>query len=66
MAQANNATAPATAPVPQAHSPWGEAWRVFRSNKAALFGLALLVALIAMMVAGPALYGVQAFDIVGA
>lgn len=50
----------------EALSPWREAWRVFASNKAALLGLGLLVAVVAMMVAGPGLYGVQSFDIAGA
>jgi peptide/nickel transport system permease protein len=46
-------------------SPGREAWRVFRRNKAAMLGLALLAALVAMMTAGPALYGVSPMDIVG-
>lgn len=45
-------------------SPWREAWHVFRSNKAALFGLALLSLIVLTMVFGPALYGVEPFDIV--
>jgi peptide/nickel transport system permease protein len=48
----------------KASSPWHESWRVFRSNTAALFGLALLVGLIAMLLFGPGVYGVMAFDIV--
>ena len=50
----------------EALSPWREAWRVFASNKAALLGLALLAAVVLMMLAGPGLYGVAAFDIAGA
>ena len=50
--------------MPHASSPWRESWRVFRSNRAAVFGLALLVGLIAMMWVGPYAYGVKAFDIV--
>lgn len=50
----------------EALSPWREAWRVFASNKAALLGLLMLAAVVAMMVAGPGLYGVAAFDIAGA
>ncbi|MFO1330173.1 MAG: ABC transporter permease [Rubrivivax sp.] len=50
----------------EALSPWREAWRVFASNKAALLGLALLAAVVMMMLAGPGLYGVAAFDIAGA
>ena len=46
-------------------SPWREAWRVFSSNKAALLGLALLAAVLALMTAGPGLYGVEASDIAG-
>jgi|APFre7841882724_1041349.scaffolds.fasta_scaffold38796_2 peptide/nickel transport system permease protein len=47
-------------------SPTREAWRVFRRNKAAILGLALLVFVIAVMALGPTLYPVPAFDIVGA
>lgn len=55
---------PVPAPTARASSPWHESWRVFRSNRAAVFGLALMVVLIALMLAGPGLYGVKAFDIV--
>lgn len=49
-----------------ARSPWAEAWGVFRQNRAALIGLGL-VALIALLVlAGPWLYPVDPFEIVGA
>ena len=47
-------------------SPWREAWHVFRGNKAALLGLALLGGLVVAMVFGPSLYGVKPFDIVAA
>jgi peptide/nickel transport system permease protein len=50
----------------EALSPWREAWRVFASNKAALLGLAMLAAVVVMMLGGPALYGVDSFDIAGA
>lgn len=50
----------------EALSPWREAWRVFSSNKAALLGLLLLALVGAAMGLGPGLYGVAAFDIVGA
>jgi len=50
----------------EALSPWREAWCVFRRNKAAVLGLLLLVAVLAVMLVGPGLYGVQAFDLVGA
>lgn len=49
----------------QALSPWREAWRVFRSNQAALLGLAMLCAVVLTMVLGPGLYGVGAFDLSG-
>jgi peptide/nickel transport system permease protein len=58
----NHAQAPS--PLPHASSPWHESWRVFRSNRAAVFGLALLAGLMAMMLLGPGIYGVKAFDIV--
>ncbi len=47
-------------------SPWREGWRVFRSNKAAMLGLSLLIALALMMVFGPGVYGVAAMDIAAA
>ena len=50
----------------EALSPWREAWRVFRSNKAALLGLLMLTGVLAMMLLGPDLYGVGPFDISGA
>jgi peptide/nickel transport system permease protein len=50
----------------EALSPWHEAWRVFRSNKAAMLGLAILLALVGLMLVGPSAYGVEPFDIAGA
>lgn len=47
-------------------SPWREAWHVFRSNKAALLGLALLTVIVVAMLGGPGWYGVEPFDIVAA
>jgi peptide/nickel transport system permease protein len=47
-------------------SPSKEAWRIFRSNKAAILGLALLVTVALVMAFGPALYGVGPFDLAGA
>lgn len=47
-------------------SPSREAWRVFRGNKAAIAGLVVLVAIVTVMIVGPALYGVGPFDLVGA
>jgi peptide/nickel transport system permease protein len=55
-----------TAPSIEALSPWREAWRVFRSNKAALLGLALLSVVVIAMLVGPDLYGVAPFDITAA
>lgn len=53
-------------PTQQALSPWYEAWRVFRSNKAAIVGLVALSVVILTMMFGPGLYGVSPFDIVAA
>ena len=50
----------------EALSPWREAWRVFRSNQAALLGLAMLCVVVLTMMLGPGLYGVGAFDLAGA
>ena len=50
----------------EALSPWREAWRVFRSNQAALLGLALQCVVVVTMLLGPGLYGVGAFDLSGA
>lgn len=50
----------------EALSPRREAWRVFSGNKAALLGLVLLSAVVLMMLLGPDLYGVAAFDLAGA
>jgi peptide/nickel transport system permease protein len=47
-------------------SPWREAWRVFRRNKAAMVGLGLLGAMVLAMAFGPGLYGVAPFDLVAA
>jgi peptide/nickel transport system permease protein len=46
-------------------SPSREAWRVFRGNKAAMLGLALLAIVIATMLLGPSLYPVGPFDLAG-
>lgn len=45
-------------------SPWREAWRVYRGNKAALIGLVVLVLIVLTMLIGPAWYGVAPFGIV--
>ena len=62
----NAPTQPVMEPVIEALSPWGEGWRVFRGNKAAITGLVLLTFLVLMMFTGPGLYGVNANDIVAA
>ncbi len=58
------APAPSAAAV-EVLSPSREAWRVFRRNKAAMFGLALLGAVLALMALGPLLWPVAPFEIVG-
>lgn len=58
--------ASSTRPSEVALSPWREAWHVFRGNKAALLGLALLTVIVLAMLAGPSWYGVGAFDMVAA
>lgn len=50
----------------RARGPWREAWSVFRRNHAALVGLGLLALVAAMVLAGPLVYGVDPFEIVGA
>jgi peptide/nickel transport system permease protein len=58
---------PADDPVPvEVLSPSREAWRVFRRNKAAMLGLAMLVFVILTMLLGPSLYPVLPFDLAGA
>jgi len=57
------ATASPAAAAVEALSPWREGWRVFRANKAAIAGLAMLVLIVGAMVLGPAWYGVAAMDI---
>jgi len=51
--------------VPVEH-PFKEMWRMFFRNKAALFGLGLLLAIILMAFLGPFLYRIDPFDIVWA
>ncbi len=50
----------------QVLSPSREAWRVFRRNQAAMFGLMLLCFVILAIVAGPTLYPVGPFELIGA
>eukprot|EP01030_Chromulinospumella_sphaerica_P004380 gene4380-4286_t len=45
-------------------SPWREAWRVFRGNKAAMLGLVSLILIMLIMLVGPAWYAVDPFGIV--
>ena len=52
--------------ITEALSPRLEAWRVFRSNRAALMGLVLLGVITIVMLIGPAIYGVAAGDIANA
>jgi len=59
-------TVPSPTPTVEALSPWLEAWRVFRSNKAAMLGLVILVVIVLTMSFGPSLYGVAPFDMAGA
>lgn len=47
-----------------ARSPLGEAWFMFRRNRAALFGLILLVAIFLLTIFGPMLYENEPFRIV--
>ena len=57
---------PDTAPtVPRARGPWIEAWSVFRRNRAALIGLTLLGIVALVVIAGPLVYSVDPFEIVG-
>jgi peptide/nickel transport system permease protein len=49
-----------------AKGPWREAWSVFRRNYAAMVGLVILALVLSTAIAGPWLYPVDPFDIVGA
>jgi peptide/nickel transport system permease protein len=58
-----------TAPVDDriqepARSPMGEAWYMFRRNKAALVGLILLIAIVGASIFGPVLHSNEPFSIV--
>ena len=55
-----------SAEMMQVEHPFKEMWRMFFRNKAALLGLALLIAIIFMAFIGPFLYRVDPFDIVWA
>ncbi|MCX7384510.1 MAG: ABC transporter permease [Alphaproteobacteria bacterium] len=49
-----------------ARSPFARALRAFLRNPVAMAGLVVLALMVSASIAGPALYGVDAFDIVGA
>lgn len=61
-------TKPQAMPVrpARAQSPAAEAWAVFRRSPAALLGLALVGIVTVVALAGPAIYGVDPFEIVWA
>lgn len=51
-------------PVPEAVSPLGEAWRQFLKNRPAVFGLALLALIVALVLYGHFLHDADPYDIV--
>ena len=55
-----------TVAVPPVESPAREAWRMFLRNKAAVFGLVLLTAIIVITLLGPFVYPMDPMDIVWA
>lgn len=58
--------APTVSPTPKADSPMREAWRMFRRNIPALFGVAILTAIILMTIYGTFFYAGDPYDIVWA
>ncbi|MCO4824594.1 MAG: ABC transporter permease, partial [Amylibacter sp.] len=48
----------------KSQSPWGQAWRRFRGNYAALAGLIVLSIIIFAAIFGPSIYGVDPFEMV--
>lgn len=50
----------------KSQSPWGEAWGRFRRNYAALGGLVILGLIVFGAIFGPALYGIDPFEMVWA
>ena len=56
----------ATVAVPEAVSPLGEAWRVFRRNRPAMVGTLLLFAIICFVFYGSFIYSGDPFEIVWA
>ena len=48
-----------------ARSPWAESWAIFRRNRAALLGLALLAAVALLLMFAPRFYAIDPFEIVG-
>ena len=57
---------PVVSEAPQAQSPLREAWIMFRRNKPALVGMAILGAIILMTLYGSFIYGGDPYDIVWA
>jgi peptide/nickel transport system permease protein len=49
----------------KARSPWAESWTVFRRNRAALIGLALLSLVALGLILGPLFYNIDPFEIIG-
>ncbi len=47
-------------------SPWGQAWRRFRGNYAALLGLIVLTIIIFAAIFGPAIYGIDPYEMLWA
>jgi len=58
------ASMPNDAAQTKARSPLGEAWFMFRRNRAALFGLGLLLTIIALSIFGPMVHSTDPFEIV--
>jgi peptide/nickel transport system permease protein len=53
-------------PAPHPSAPWREAAAMFARNPPAMFGLALLGAIVLLSAAGPLLYRIDPFDMAGA
>ena len=52
--------------APEAISPFGEAWAVYRQNKPAMFGILLLIAIAAFVIYGTFFYHADPYEIVWA
>jgi len=59
-----HSSAASAAPIPKPPSPWREALRVFCRNPSTIFGLVLLLAIVAVTIFGPMLMDVDPFDLV--